>query len=215
MNVVVFGATGATGRLVVASALSAGHQVTAFVREPGRMPLTHARLRIVAGDVMDAAAVAGAVSGADALICALGTMPEAKQDRHRRQPGVPVCSVGTRHILAALPHTRLRFVVESSASVGDSYATGMFGAGFIVRLALKAVMADKEAQEAAVRQSGCNWTIVRPVKLTDQPARGNLKSGPDLRWNIASTATRADVAQYMVQILADAATHQKTITLRN
>ncbi|MBR1147686.1 NAD(P)-dependent oxidoreductase [Bradyrhizobium sp. AUGA SZCCT0431] len=215
MNVVVFGATGSTGRLVVESALSAGHAVTAFVRDPKRMPLTHPSLRIAKGDAMDPASVASAVQGTDAVICTLGAIPQAKGDRGRRQPGVPVCSVGTRNILAAMPRGRGRLIVENSVSVGESYHTGSFGAGFLVKLALRKVMADKEEQEAAVRKSDCDWTIVRPATLTFKPARGNLKAGTDLRWNITSTATRADVAEYMVKILDDPATYKKAITLRN
>lgn len=215
MNVVVFGATGATGRLVVASALSADHLVTAFVRDPKRLPLTHRNLRIVKGDAMDPASVASAVRGADAVICTLGVIPQAKEDLGRRQLGVPVCSIGTKNILAAMPRGRGRLIVESSVSVGESYHTGSFGAGFIVKLALKEVMADKEKQEAVVRESDCDWTIVRPATLTNKPARGSLKSGTDLRWSITSTASRADVAEYMVTILNDATTHKKAITLRN
>jgi uncharacterized protein YbjT (DUF2867 family) len=215
MNVVIFGATGSTGRLVVESALSAGHVVTAFVRDPKRIHLTHRNLRIVKGDAMDPDSVASAVRGADAVICTLGVIPQAKEDLGRRQLGVPVCSVGTKNILAAMPRGRGRLIVESSVSVGESYRTGSFGAGFIVKLALKEVMADKEKQESAVRESDCDWTIVRPATLTNKPARGNLKSGTDLRWNITSTATRADVAEYMVTILNDATTYKKAITLRN
>ena len=215
MNVVVFGATGSTGRLVVEFALSAGHVVTAFVRDPKRMPLTHPNLRIVKGDAMDPASVASAIKGAEAVICALGAVPQAKEDRSRRQRGVPVCSVGTKNILAAMPLGRGRLIVESSVSVGESYHTGSFGAGFIVKLALKEVMADKEEQEAAVRESDCDWTIVRPATLTFKRARGNLNTGTDLRWNITSTATRADVAEYLVKILDDPATYKKAITVRN
>jgi uncharacterized protein YbjT (DUF2867 family) len=215
MNIVVFGATGSTGRLVVESALSAGHLVTAFVREPKRMPLAHAHLRIVKGDVMDPASVAPAVEGADAIIVALGTIPQAKEDLGRRQVGVPVCSVGTKNILAAMPQGRGRLIVLSSVSVGESYAAGSFGAGFIVKLALKAVMADKEEQEAAVRKSDCDWTIVRPATLTFKPPRGHLEAGADLKWSIASTATRADVADYMVKILDDPTTFKTAMTLRN
>ena len=216
MNVVVFGPTGSTGRLVVEFALAAGHVVTAFVRDPKRMPLTHPNLRIVKGDAMDPASVASAVQGQDAVICTLGVKPQAKDDLGRRQPGVPVCSVGTKNILAAMPLGRgRRLIVESSVSVGESYHTGSFGAGFLVKLALKEVMADKEEQEAAVRESDCDWTIVRPATLTFKRARGNLKAGTDLRWNITSTATRADVAEYMVKILDDPATYKKAITVRN
>jgi len=216
MKVVVFGSTGSTGRLVVEFALSAGHVVTAFIRDPKRMPLTHPNLRIVKGNAMDPASVASAVQGADAVICTLGVKPQAKEDLGRRQPGVPVCSVGTKNIPAAMPPGRgRRLIVESSVSVGESYHTGSFGAGFMVKLALKEVMADKERQEAAVRESDCDWTIVRPATLTFKRARGNLKAGTDLRWNITSTATRADVAEYMVKILDDPATYKKAITVRN
>lgn len=215
MKVVVFGATGSTGRLVVECALARGFFVSAFVREPKRMPSMHPRLSIVKGDVMDLLSVAPAVQAADAVICALGAIPQAKGDLNRRQPGVPVCSVGTSNILAAMPGGRGRLVVESSVSVGESYDKGRFGAGFIVKFALKELMADKEKQEAAVKQSHCDWTIVRPATLTFKPARGNLKAGPDLRWSIASTATRADVAAYMVKILDDASTFKQAITVRN
>ena len=215
MNVVVFGGTGSTGRLVVESALSAGHVVTAFVRDIKRMPLTHPKLRIVKGDAMDPASVASAVKGTDAVICTLGAIPQAKGDRGRRQPGIPVCSVGTRNILAAMAPGRGRLIVESSVSVGESYRTGSFGAGFLVKLALREVMADKEVQEAAVRKSDYDWTIVRPATLTFKRARGNLKAGTDLRWNVTSTATREDVAGYLVKILDDPATYKKAITVRN
>lgn len=215
MNVLVLGATGATGRLVVEFALSAGHAVTAFVRDPERMPLSHARLRIVEGDALNATAVASAVRGSEAVLCTLGTMPETRGDRARRQPEVPVCSVGTKNILAALPSAGGRLIVESSAGVGDSYRRGLLGAGFVVRLVLEKVMADKEEQEAAVQASACEWTILRPVKLTNRPARGHLKAGPDLRWNLMSTATRADVASYMVNIVTDRETYRKAITLRH
>lgn len=215
MNVVVFGATGSTGLLAVEAALSAGHSVTAFVRDPKRMTVTHPRLRIVKGDAMDPASVAPAVQGADAIICTLGAIPRAKNDRGRRQPGVPICSVGTRNILAAMPDGRGRLIVQSSVSVGDSYAAGRFGSGFMVKLALKEVMADKEKQEALVRGSACDWTIVRPATLTFKPARGNLKAGTDLRWSILSTATRADVANYMVRILDDPTTRRLVLTLHN
>lgn len=216
MNIIVFGASGATGRLLVEAAIAAGHCVTAFVRDPARLSQSHSRLRLFKGDAMDSSSVASALPGHEAVICALGTMPESNEDRHRRQPGVPVCSVGTRNILNAMGSSGCRrLVVQSSASVGDSYAAGILGAGFIVRMALKQVMADKELQEAATMASACDWTILRPVKMTNAPAKGCLKSGVSLRWTIASTATRADVANYLVDILSDKTTYRKAITLKN
>ncbi len=133
LNVVIFGASGSTGRLVVSSALAARHAVTAFVRDPKRVHLTHRNLRIVQGDALDAVSVACAVQGADAVMCTLGVIPQSKQDRGRRQIGVPVCSAGTRNILAAMQQGCRRLIVESSVSVGESYRSGQFGAGFVPR----------------------------------------------------------------------------------
>src|SRR5450756_1115809 len=166
MNVVIFGASGQTGTALVDLALDQGHSVTAFVRDPTRLRRAHPSLRSVVGNVMDPSTLELAVSGQDAVICALGTMPEAQSDKIRRQPGVPVCSVGTKNILRAmLTHAVRRIVVESSACVVTSRHTGKFGAGFIVHLLLHKVMDDKERQEAFVRDSTLDWTIIRPVRL--------------------------------------------------
>ena len=71
MKVVIFGASGRTGRLLVEQALAAGHEVTAFVRDPARLPIRHERLRVAQGDVNDAPAVDAAVAGQHAVLSAL------------------------------------------------------------------------------------------------------------------------------------------------
>ena len=87
MNLLVLGATGATGRQVVAQALERGHHVTAFVRNPDRLrkPLPE----VIQGDLADPAAVENALRGRDAVLSALGTRPWRHTD---------VCSEGTRAI---------------------------------------------------------------------------------------------------------------------
>ncbi len=72
MNLVVLGATGRTGRLVVEQALAAGHTVTALVRSPQKLTTRNPNLRVVAGEATDAAAVSRALDGADAVISTLG-----------------------------------------------------------------------------------------------------------------------------------------------
>ncbi|HWM52138.1 MAG TPA: NAD(P)H-binding protein, partial [Thermoplasmata archaeon] len=72
MKVVVFGATGETGRHLTERALRAGHTVTAFARDPTRMPIVHERLRVVRGDVLDPPSVDRVIPGHDAVLSALG-----------------------------------------------------------------------------------------------------------------------------------------------
>jgi putative NADH-flavin reductase len=79
MNILLFGATGRTGRRILTQAVERGNSVVAFVRDPGKLNFTHPRLRIILGDVMDANAVANAIAGNDAVLSAIG-----KQDATRR-----------------------------------------------------------------------------------------------------------------------------------
>src|SRR5229473_2929062 len=72
MNLLILGATGGTGRLVVEQALAAGHNVTALVRSPERLALRNPNLHVIAGQVTDPSAVSRALNGADALISTLG-----------------------------------------------------------------------------------------------------------------------------------------------
>jgi putative NADH-flavin reductase len=210
----IFGATGGTGKQLVEQALERSHRVTAFVRDPGRLALSTPALRVITGDVMSAQDVEAAMPGHDAVLCAIGTMPESKADRVRRQPGVRVCSEGTRNIVDAMKHTGIRrIVVESSASVGESRHTGKFAASLVLWMFLREVMEDKERQEAVVLQSDLDFTIVRPPKLNFGPRKSTLRAGADLRWGLRDTASRADVAAFMLDAIADGGTVRRAMTV--
>jgi len=72
MRVLVIGATGGTGRQLVQRALAAGHQVTAFVRNPAKLQIEHPNLRVAKGNVLDYATVESAMRGQEAVLSALG-----------------------------------------------------------------------------------------------------------------------------------------------
>jgi len=72
MKLLIFGATGATGRQLVEQALQQGHEVTAFVRNPAKMTTQHEKLKVVKGNIMDCHSVGAAVAGQDAIFSALG-----------------------------------------------------------------------------------------------------------------------------------------------
>lgn len=216
MNIIIFGATGATGHHIVEQALAQNHTVTAFVRDPARLKIQHPRLNYVIGDVMNAESVEAAMANHEAVLCALGVFPESKADAKRKQTNIPVCSEGTRHILSAMStHQVSRLIVESSTSVGESYHTGCLGAGFIVKCAMRSIMEDKELQELLIKNSSTSWTIVRPVKLKNRPASGKLQTGDNLSWSLFSTVSHADVAHFMVDALSTHHTIGHAITVKN
>jgi putative NADH-flavin reductase len=198
VKVVVFGATGGTGRAAVELAAARGDQVTVFARRPERLRAGR-DVRVVEGDAFDPAAVARAIEGQDAVVSALGVRPW----RHR-----DVCSEGVRHILDGMrAHGVGRLVVVSAIGVGDSReGLGALARGLVLPL-LRRGLADKARMEEIVRASDVAWTIVRPSLLTHGAPRG--------RWRVARGAipggfiTRSDLAAFcLVQLGTDEYLHQ-------
>ena len=165
MRIIVFGPTGGTGSQLVAQALAAGHQVTAFARDAAAVP-TRAGLAVVAGDTRDAGAVERAVAGQDAVLCALGGRPWRRRAR--------VCSSAMHNIAPAMAkHGVRRIVAISTFGAGDSRPrVGWFVRHVIFGAVLRSEVADKEAMERALAATDLAWTVVRVGVLTDGTARG-------------------------------------------
>lgn len=197
MNLLVFGASGGTGRQLVEQALGQGHHVTAFVRNPAKFTLQHPRLRLFEGDVQDARAVQQAVPGHDAVLSALGA-PAGRRDAVR--------SAGTGHILQAMQQAGVRrFVCLTTLGLGDSRpALPWLYRYVLVPLLLRYAFADSERQEALIRRSSLDWTIARPGTLTDGPRTGHYHHGFAPTARLPMRIARADVADFMLQQLTDA-----------
>lgn len=192
MKVAIIGATRGVGRQLVEQTLAQGHRVWALVRDPGRMDLHHPHLHLIPGDVLDPAAVGGLVAGAECVVMSLGKTADNPVD---------VCSRGTRNVVEAMKEAgRRRLIVVTSMGVGDSRDQVSLGFRLVMMTALKAVMADKEAQERIVRESGLDWTLVRPGGLLDTPATGQYVHGLDKKIT-AGRISRADVAAFILQTL--------------
>jgi putative NADH-flavin reductase len=197
MKLVIFGSTGATGRHLVDQALDTGHGVTAVARQPDRLDdLAHADLSVLRGDVLVPEDVERAVEGQDAVLCAIGAGADPTTVRED----------GTRNIVEAMEKAGVsRLICLSSLGVGDSRANlPFFTRTVIVGIFLRHAFADHERQEAVVRQSSLDWTIVRPPHLNDGPRTGDYRHGfaPSDR-GIEGKISRADVAGFMLRQLTD------------
>jgi len=203
MNILIFGASGGTGRELLKQALDQGHHVAAFVRDPAKIEeFKSPNLRVVSGDVLDPAATDSAVSGQEAVFSTIGT--GAKRSTLRED--------GTRNIVKAMEKADVRrLICQSSLGVGDSRANlSFFTKYIIVSVFLRHAFADHEQQEAVVRKSSLDWTIVRPPHLKDGPRTGVYRHGfPISDRLIKGEITRADVADFMLkQLLDDTYLHQ-------
>ena len=195
MKLIIFGATGTLGSHLVEQALTQGHLVTAFARNPSALKKHHRNLTYRPGDVLDTHAVTDAIEGHDAVLIALGAGRQGK-----------IRSAGTLHIVSAMAHHGVRRVVcLSTLGVGDSRAVlNFFWKRIMFGLLLKQAYADHEAQEAIINQSEFDWTIVRPGAFTNGPATGTYKHGfASTEKNLKLKISRADVANFMLQQLTD------------
>jgi putative NADH-flavin reductase len=197
MKVLVFGATGGTGQQLVEQALQRGHTVTAFARVPAAISIHHQRLSIVQGDALDSARVESAVAGHDAVLSALGARALFKRNQS-------IQTELARNIVAAMKKQGVRrFIYESAYGVGYSPANLAFGHRVVMRLLLKNIYADKVGAERLIRDSGSDWVIVHPPQLTNGPRTGKYEIGTDMRLPFGAKISRADVADFMLNMLTD------------
>ena len=196
MNLVVFGASGATGHRLVRQALMRDHAVRAFVRDPRKLTLQDSRLSTIQGEVTDCSAVARAVEGQAAVICSLGA-------RSPLRP-YPAFTEGIQQLVRAMRSTGVsRFVYLSFLGVRAGRRQLRFPFRQLVPLLLPGAIADHESNEREIRQSGLAWTIVRPPKLTEGPPTGNYRVGEEIHATSRFPAlARADVAAFMLDQLS-------------
>jgi uncharacterized protein YbjT (DUF2867 family) len=186
MNLVVLGATGRTGRLVVEQALAAGHTVTALVRSPEKLTTSHSNLRVVTGQATDSSAVSKALEGADAVISTLGGKP-------------PVISDSTQSLVAAARKTGVSRVVVLSTFAAERDRLDA-ATRLLTGIGMGAMLKDKSAGEEALRRSDLEWTIVYASVLRDGPATGSVLVLPEgAKRGLSQRISRADLAAWLVE----------------
>ena len=196
MKVVVFGASGRTGRPLVEQALGRGHQVTAFARDPSGVPRGHERLRVVSGDVLDARSVERAVAGHNAVVSALGHAKGSPKDVQTR---------GTENIVAAMrEHGVRRLVSLTGAGVraaGDEpkFVDRVFAS--LLGVLQRDVLEDARRHVEVIERSSLEWVIVRGPRLTEGEKKGEYRVGLVGR-NSGTRVSRADLAEFMLDQLS-------------
>ncbi len=201
MKIVIFGANGATGKILTKQALAGGYAVTAITRHPEAFPLQHEHLQVMRGDVFDLAAVEQAVAGQDAVLSTLGVP-------FSRKP-IALYSEGIEHIVQAMNRYGVRRLVCVSSSATDPQIRYLdSGGGFIFEKVLKPIVintigrttyTDMERMETLVMNSHLDWVIIRPSGLFETPSVTNYQIA-EAHINKQYTS-RADLADCMLQQL--------------
>jgi len=207
MKIIVFGATGRTGKQIVQQALNAGHLVMAVARNPAALDITHPDLTIVKGDVLQLHSFENTLKGFDAVFSVIG--------KDATKP-TTLYSQGVSNIMIAMQKNNVKRLIAMSAAAVVTNPRLSFLlkiATKILQRILKHPFADILRMEKAIQRSNLDYTIVRPPKLTNKPLTGQYRFAINEWLAHCTSISRADLAHFMIHIISDSKTYQSTIEI--
>jgi len=205
MNVLVFGATGKTGSLVVDRALAQGHQVSVLVRNAAKVK--QSGVNILIGDATNPADVLQAMPSHDVVIDTIGGTTPWKTTQLE--------TTSARNIIAAMHSTgvpKLLVVTMMGLGVSRTQAPAWYKY-LLMTTFLRGSTQDKTNVESEVLASGLQYVIVRPPILTEDPSTGPAKifTPPATAHKI----TRTDLANFLVDQITDTSHLGQAVTIAN
>lgn len=193
MKIIVFGATGGVGKKVVEQAVENGFEVTAFVRTPSKLEVSHENLSVVKGDAFNRAEVAAAIAGHDAVVSCLGSSQGMKKSTELQEM-VKNIVVGMQE------HGVERIVYTASAGI---YGELPGVSGKLMMGVLKNALKDHRAAVDSIEAHGLAYTIVRPMGLMNGPFSGKYREAAEGVPEKSKSISRADVAHFILKALND------------
>jgi len=198
VTLAIFGGTGRIGGLVLERALTAGHDVRALARDPGKLPQGLDRLTAVGGDVLDPDAVNWTVAGSAAVLALFG---------HVKGSPPTLQTDGTRAIVEAMKqHDVQRIVSLSGGGLRDETGDQPKLADKLIVSAMRRltpqVLADAQGHLEVLKASGLEWTVVRAPRVQDTPATGSCRVG-QVGVGTSTSISRADLADFILSKIDD------------
>jgi putative NADH-flavin reductase len=209
VKLALFGATGKVGRELTSRALAQGHEVTALVRDPEKLGVTHAKLKLLKGDATKASDVSSVIQGQDAVLCALGPNKNSPKD---------ILEQFTTHAIAAMKqHGVKRIVVVGGAGMRvpeDSQDFGTQAIGWMISKLIADAVKDKQKQYDLLRSSALNFVILRAPVITTSERKGKYTIGhPPM--GFGAQITTADLSDAMLEMLTSDQHLGKAPAIRN
>ena len=207
-KIMVIGANGGIGRKAVEEALAAGHYVTALLRDPAKLDLSHPRLRIIQGDVLRPETYEMQLQHIDYIISAIGG---------QMNKPTTLYSEGSRCLIATMKKmavSRAFFISASAIEISPLLPFYVkFAAKYILQKLLRHGYADQRIMEHIIKESDINWTIMRPPRLTNKPVTGHYRFAVNSFLKNCLSISRADVAHFMINNANNKATWKAVVEL--
>ncbi len=204
-TVVVAGATGRVGRLVINEVLARGFNARAILVPPFDSPdqpeFTEKGVEMVEGDLTSLASLEKAVEGADYLISAIGSRkPFSKKDLDK------IDNMGNQNLARAAKAKGLkRIVVISSNGVGNS----RWAISLMHKLSMTVILRAKEKSEAFIQSFGMEYTLLRPGGYNEKDLSGEIVFGEG--GGLSGLIGRGEIAKVCADAITNPAMKNRTL----
>ena len=203
MHILILGPTGRLGRLLVDEALSRGHQVSVVVSHEYRLKTNPKLLDVHEGTPLNKYTVSEAMKGCDAILSALNISRTSDYPWAALRTSVDFLSLSMKNILEAAAENRIkRLIITTAWGVAETRGDIPFWFRWLIDNSnIKYPYTDHERQEGLLKASDLEWTVVRPVGLTDSHKNKEIKVSLDNQPRPSLTISRLNVARFMLDVL--------------
>ncbi|XP_029916571.1 flavin reductase (NADPH)-like isoform X2 [Myripristis murdjan] len=216
MKIAVLGATGQTGQYLVHQALQQGHNVTAIVRNPGKLMVVHDKLKVVEADIFSEDSLKPHFKGQDVIMSCLG-FPTSLVS------GVTGYTKSMNAMVSAMRGVRVNRLITMTSwyTEPNSGAQSSYLIRFLLLPMIRSVLTNMyEMEHFLMKTKDINWTVVRPPGLKNLPAtaqeflthEGYFVPGSNGH-PVGSTVARGDVARFMLSLLNSNAWVKKGVAI--
>lgn len=216
MKILLLGATGRTGKQVLEQALERGYQVSCLVRNPERLiPQQH--LLIFEGDPRNASDVQSAIKGCQAIISVLNISRTSDFPwSSLRTPKTFLSDTMSAVVEVAAKHKIEQIILCSAWGVGETRKDIPFWFRWTIDFSnIKYAYLDHERQEELLKHSKLNYTIVRPVGLTNFNQNLSVRESENNVPKPNLLISRKAVASYMVKCLSRSEKQSEIVVISN
>jgi putative NADH-flavin reductase len=174
MKIAILGSTGFVGKVLIKKAIAAGYQVKTLARNPEKLEEIKNKIEIIKGSVFESSSVEAAITGAEVVISTIGPP--------QRNPGDPVqYEKAMKNIVSAMDKYGIKRYIHiggagHSGGENEKWTMGRRLLRFFLALFSKQILVAKHLEWEVLKTSDLNWTLVRPPKITNEEASGNISA---------------------------------------
>lgn len=194
MKLFLVGATGQTGSILLDRALEQGHLVTAYVRSPEKIKITHENLEVISGDLLSENALTEAMKDHEAILSCLGG------DANHQST---IITDMTKCLIKAMQVNHIsRIASIATAGVHNEFS---FVTNLIVKLFYKQAISDHKGAVELMMSTELDYTIARPLSLISGTLTKKYRCTPIGVPKGGKNISREDLADFLL----DAVEHNK------